>query len=219
MRIGLFGGTFNPVHSGHVQVVLDIGRRFDLDRIIFIPCHIPPHKDPGQIADSSARYDMVRLAVEGYRGLSASDVELRRRGMSYTIHTLEHFRGKFTSNCELFFILGVDAFMETDTWNSFDRLFSSFSFIIMPRGGSNPHANLPENILGYLRERISPGYEYDQGGFFFRKSLAARIYLSDIEPVDLCSTLIRKTVRAGGDITTMVPPKVARYIKTRGLYR
>ena len=115
MRIGLFGGTYNPIHFGHLRAATEVREAFELDRVILIPAAQPPHKRAGNLAPSEDRLKMVRLAVENDPALEISDVEIRRSGPSYTFDTIQHFKEKLAADAQIYLILGLDAVLEIDT--------------------------------------------------------------------------------------------------------
>ena len=123
LRLGIFGGTFNPIHRGHIQVAKDVLRLYRMTRICFLPCASPPHKTEKGLAEAKDRYQMVSLALAGQSDLVVSDVEIRRPGPSYTIDTLHHFKRREAQGMQLFFILGLDAFLEIHTWKSYREMF------------------------------------------------------------------------------------------------
>ena len=165
-RIGLFGGTFNPIHRGHLQVIQEVMEAFSLDQIKLIPAALPPHKESGGVADAQDRLQMIRLAVANYPALTqtvtVSDVELKRPGPSYTIDTVRYFMQVLSENSRLFFILGLDAFHEIDTWKSYLDLFELVPFIVMARPGVYRHdGDLKWEILEkYLKSKISDAYRF-----------------------------------------------------------
>jgi nicotinate-nucleotide adenylyltransferase len=118
MKIGLFGGTFDPIHFGHLRSALEVREACGLERVVLIPAAVPPHKGWGAMAAAADRLQMIELAVAGAPGLAVSDVELRRAGPSYTIDTIRDFQGEIPGG-EIALIVGLDAFLEIDTWKSF----------------------------------------------------------------------------------------------------
>ena len=122
MRFGLFGGTYNPVHIGHLRAALEVKEGFSLDEVFLIPAALPPHKMPGEVADADDRLHMLSLALEDAPGLTISDVELKRSGPSYTIDTVQHFKRNAPDQFQIYLIMGMDAFLEIDTWKSYDEL-------------------------------------------------------------------------------------------------
>ena len=133
MRLGLFGGTFNPIHLGHLRAAIEVQEAFGLEKILLIPSARPPHKQADQVASAGDRLEMVRLAVQGEPLLEASDVELARPGPSYTIETLRYFQDRFGPESQVFFVVGQDAFSEIATWKSYQALFSIAHFVVMAR--------------------------------------------------------------------------------------
>ena len=135
MRLGLFGGTFNPIHLGHLRAGLEIQERFSLDRVLYLPAAIPPHKATRELLSFAHRLKMVRLAVKGQSRLKASDAEIKRPGKSYSIQTVRYFHRAFPQGVDLFFILGLDAFLEISTWKDYRQLFGLCHFIVLDRQG------------------------------------------------------------------------------------
>jgi len=231
MRIGLFGGTFNPIHLGHVQVVLEILEQYKLDYIYFIPSATPPHKNPDNVVDTKARLSMVKLAVSENKNLLVSDIEIKRQGLSYTIDTIEFFIQFFKDNhlinTKIFFLLGIDAFLEIDTWKSWSKLFMLCSFIIMPRSGKWMEKDVQyktkvENYLNNtLFNKTKPynKYRYQNREKCFIHKEMQTIYLSDTKLVNISSTKIRQLIKNNGKTSQMLPLKVEQYIKNTGLYK
>lgn len=215
LKLGLFGGTYNPIHSGHVQAALIIRDRFNLDQVWFIPSRIPPHKGSGEVVSSEHRMNMVRLAVTGFPGLIPSSIELEDEGTSYSILTLGKIKKHFPE-ARLFFILGVDAFVEIDTWRSYEQVLEQCSFIVISRPGYD--LQKARDILGGdYAERIwdvAENEDLSQGN-----EAVHRIYLISIDALNIASTQIRKTIRAGRPISGLVPQPVEEYIKEHKLYQ
>ncbi|HSM73080.1 MAG TPA: nicotinate (nicotinamide) nucleotide adenylyltransferase, partial [Desulfobacterales bacterium] len=117
-RIGLFGGTFNPIHLGHLRSAQEVLEAFDLQRILLIPSALPPHKEPEFLANAADRLAMIRQATLGHTGLSVSDVEITRPGPSYTIDTVRFFKRSLPADTRLFLVVGLDAFLEIDSWKA-----------------------------------------------------------------------------------------------------
>ncbi len=140
MKIGLFGGTFNPVHFGHLRAALEVREGFGLKQVVLIPAAVPPHKERGGVAAAADRGAMLTLAVEGCSALAVSDVETRRPGPSYTIDTVRHFRCSLPADTEILLVVGLDAFLEIDSWKSFRELLGLVPVIVLSRPGSDPGA-------------------------------------------------------------------------------
>lgn len=214
-RIGLFGGTFNPVHMGHLKAAGEVLQRFSLERILFIPSHIPPHKVSREIASSFHRMKMVELALRGYPQFVASGVEVEREGTSYSVVTLGKIRSMFPG-ARIFFILGIDAFQEIETWRDYESVLEQCLFIVMTR----PSYNLSEakNVLhGRYKDTILEvaGSEPVSEEIF----LTRRIFLLPIEALDISSSDIRRRIREGKSVAGLVPGAVEEYMKKNHLYR
>ncbi len=219
-RIALFGGTFNPIHRGHLQAALDVLAQFRLDLIYFIPSAVPPHKSKGQLASAQERLEMVDLALAGYAPLLACDVEIQRQGPSYSIDTIRQFKQTADANGRLYFMIGVDAFLEIHTWRAFDLLFTETAFIVMSRPGSGQWSpQMRRQVASYVQEHISSAYRLDPGEAFLAHPRLRKIHLASVTPVDAASSHIREMIRQGHSIAPWVAPVVADYIAQRGLYK
>ena len=222
MQIGLFGGTFNPIHFGHLRTALEIKEAFKLDKIYFIPSAIPPHKTPDGVADAKDRYQMIRLAISDQNDLMVSDVELDRPGPSYSIDTVTYFQSVLSDNTGLYLILGIDAFLEIDTWKSYRDFFDRVPFIVMKRPGkrqsSQPEPEKQEILEPFLQLKISKNYRFsaDQSCYIHEKKQP--VFKADVTALDISSTKIRILVKQGRSIRYLVPESVASYIRTKGLY-
>lgn len=219
-RIGLFGGTFNPVHMGHIKVALGIKEQFRLDEILFIPSALPPHKRLDDIANADVRLEMVRAALANQPGLTASDVEIKRDGPSFTIDTIEHFIKYMPPDTTLFFIVGLDAMLEIKTWRSFDRLFDLISFIVTARPGEcsgNRHSQWQE-LEECLRKDVSRQYHFDPDTLSFTHAEKQTVYISEVTFVNISATDIREKIKNGESLKGLLPESVDDMIKTRGLY-
>lgn len=213
-RIGVFGGTFDPVHNGHLKAAGDVGRRFGLDRILFVPSNIPPHKAGGQ-APARDRLAMLELALRGRPRFAASPLEIRAGGRSYSIRTLRRLR-KIHPRARIFFIVGSDAFLEIRTWRQWRDVLDASQFIVMTRPG-----------VSLARARRAPGPAFAGRIRAVRRSERVRedwssafgIFLLPIEALPISATEIRRRVREGVSIAGLVPPSVGRYIRDHRLYR
>ncbi|MFH2065694.1 MAG: nicotinate-nucleotide adenylyltransferase [Pseudomonadota bacterium] len=216
MRIGLFGGTFNPIHFGHIHVSKEIKHKFELDQLYMIPSAIPPHKKRQGVADARDRLNMTRLAVSSLDGYLVSDVEITRSGPSYTVDTIDYFQNALPENAKIFLILGMDAFLEIDTWKSYKKLFTKLPLIIMSRPGTE-HVGFQE-LSSHIREKISDHYYFQKNCNCFEHQTKQSIYLVKVSPYDISSTDIRKIIRRKQSLKYLVPEKVEQYIKNKGLY-
>ncbi|NQT10566.1 MAG: nicotinate (nicotinamide) nucleotide adenylyltransferase [Desulfobacteraceae bacterium] len=224
MHIGLFGGTFNPIHNGHLRAVEEVQKGFSLDEIHLIPSALPPHKEQKNLADAKNRMEMIRLAVAScpalMKSVTVSDVELKRKGPSYTIDTVCHFKSISPKKSRLYLIIGLDAFLEIDTWKSYMDIFMLTSFIVIPRPGtgSSDKSIILKSIENYLKKSISHGYNYSFSQSCYIHSDKQPVFFFDISPINISSTKIRKLINQGMSLKSLVPEKVEEFIKAKGLY-
>jgi nicotinate-nucleotide adenylyltransferase len=214
--IGLFGGTFDPIHLGHLRAAAEVRRRAKLDRILFIPSYLPPHKKTGAAASAADRLRMVEIACRRQAGFEASAIEVDAREKSYSILTLRKLRA-LAPEARLFFILGVDAFLDIGTWREYHRVLEECYFIVMGRPGFDLD-RARDVLAGGLRDAIGP---LPTGGAAAAGTLPPhiRIFLAPIRALDISSTDIRSRVHRGLSLDGLVPKSVADYIRDRQLYR
>lgn len=220
MHIGLFGGTFNPIHRGHLWAASEVKKSFNLDQVFLIPAALPPHKTPGAVANADNRLKMIHLAIEGHSGITVSDVELNRPGPSYTIDTVFHFKQTFADGSRIYLIMGLDAFLEINTWKSHAELLEQIAFIIMARPNKDyPDAHQGWKILeDYLKFNLSADYEFVDEPEGYRSEGKSPIHIIDINALDISSTKIRQNVKKKKGIERLVPAGVAEFIQSKGLY-
>jgi nicotinate-nucleotide adenylyltransferase len=214
-RLGLFGGTFNPIHLGHLHAARIVCRRFALDRILFIPSSLPPHKETREVASSEHRFNMVGLTLAADPCFVASPIEIKARGTSYSILTLSRIRGIYPQ-ADIFFILGIDAFLEIETWKEYDKVLESCAFIVISRPGYRLEGVLTL-LDGSLRDRLQEvNQAHDPADLHYH---ASAIFLTSINALDVSSTEIRRRLMDGKSVDGMVAEPVIKYIKEHGLYR
>ena len=213
MKIGLFGGTFDPIHWGHLRSAEEVREAFRLDRILFIPASIPPLKIKAQTTAAADRLKMARLAIAKNSGFAVSGVELSRPGKSYTIDTLHYFAGKRPGD-SLYFILGMDAFSEIGMWKDFQGLFPFSHFIVTSRPECGELLR-----LGDLPVAARISFCYDPKKNAYRHRSGTRLHFFQLTDIAISASDIRARVEAGKSIRYLVPPAVEGYIKRRGLYR
>ncbi len=214
-RLGLFGGTFNPIHLGHLHAARIVCRRFALDRILFIPSSLPPHKETRAMASSEHRFNMVNFALADDPCFVASPIEIEAPGTSYSIITLSRIRDIYPQ-ADIFFILGIDAFLEIETWKEYDKVLESCAFIVISRPGYRLEGALTL-LDGRLRSRLMEVDEtHSPGDLAYH---AAAIFLAPIDALDVSSTEIRRRLMDGESVEGMVAEPVIEYIKEHGLYR
>jgi len=214
-RIGLFGGTFNPVHSGHLKAAEIVQKRFLLDKILFIPSYTPPHKDTAEIASPSHRLKMVEIALRGFSHFIPSSIEIDAEEKSYSIITINRIK-KLYPKSWIFFILGIDAFLEVDTWKDYEQLLEQCFFVVMSRPGYLLD-EAKKTLEGKYREKMymlsKPESVKDE------MLLSFRIFLLPIEALDIASTEIRGIIKRGDSIKGMVSEIVEAYIRENRLYK
>lgn len=219
-HIGLFGGTFNPIHLGHIQVIQEVKKEFGLDKIFIIPSALPPHKEPDGLVDAGDRVAMIRLSFSNHPDFAVSDVELKRSGPSYTIDTVRHFKSILPEDSELFLILGLDAFLEIVTWKSYKDLFLLIPFIVMSRGAAGKDGTVfgRRTVEDYLKSKISEGYKLSASQSSYVHEAKQPVFVLNVTPIDISSTKIRKLIKTGRPIKSLVPEIVEAFIKSKGLY-
>jgi len=214
LRVGLFGGTFNPIHLGHLRSAEEIRELFNLQRVIFIPSANPPHKQGKDIISPIHRMEMVNLAIEENQNFSVSDIEIKRPGKSYSIETIDHIRKIHGSDLALFFIMGIDAFTEISTWKDHINLFSCCNFVVTTRPGYSL-INLGTVLPADVAEDFSYLPEEDRFIHASNFSLCFR----DITHLDISSSVVRKKIKENRSTRYLLPEKVIEYIKQHGLYK
>ncbi len=214
-RVGILGGTFNPIHNGHLRAAEEVRRRAGLRRVLFIPSFIPPHKQSAEIASPEDRFAMVSLAVKGHPAFEASSIEIDAQETSYSIITLNKVKSLYEGS-RVFFILGIDAFIEIETWRSYGELLAQGLFIVMSRPGHSldeARRALPESYARSIVELAETGpLTEDLAGRF-------RIFLVSIEALDISSTDIRRRVGLRQPVAGLVPETVDFYIQKKKLYQ
>ncbi|MDH7511437.1 MAG: nicotinate-nucleotide adenylyltransferase [Clostridiales bacterium] len=214
-RIGLLGGTFNPIHLGHLRAAEEIEEKFSLAAVLFIPSYIPPHKLTTEIAAPADRLAMVKLAVQGWPRFAASSIEIEARETSYSITTIDKVKRAY-QDAWLFFIVGVDAFLEIETWKSYREVLEQCRFIVVSRPGYSL-GQAKKVLPGEYRDKILDARGLGRvGQSSIRKN---QIFLVDIQALDISSTEIRRRIRRGEPIKGLVPEAVEEYINNNRLYQ
>ncbi|MFW5901493.1 MAG: nicotinate-nucleotide adenylyltransferase [Thermodesulfobacteriota bacterium] len=220
-RTGLFGGTFNPIHMGHLRMAEEVKEGFHLDGgICFIPAALPPHKAASKIVGAAERYELIARAIAGNPGFSISDAEIRRQGRSYTIDTVAAFQESSGRDAALYMIIGMDAYYEIETWKDYEALFDRIPFIVMPRPSESEGASRATlaAMLGHARRHVDEGYEIDAERKCLVHPQKQPVYLQPVTQLDISSSRIRSLVKAGQSIKYLVPEVVEEYILTKDLY-
>jgi len=189
MRIGILGGTFDPIHMGHLILAQEAFETLPLTKVIFVPCHMPPHKAAKAFANSEDRYQMAVLATQENPSFEVSRVEIDRGGISYSVETLRELRKKYGEDADLFFITGSDSLEELVSWKDIDDIFRLAKFVVAQRS-SYPIKELPEGSC-----------------------------VISIASIEISSSRIRQRIKEGKSIRYLVPELVERYIIEKKLYQ
>jgi nicotinate-nucleotide adenylyltransferase len=211
VRLGLFGGTFNPIHHGHLRAAEEVAEFLQLKRLLFIPAARPPHKNAEAVIPFAVRLEMTRLAVANHPLLEVSDIENQRPEKSYSIETLRLFRREYGSATEIFFIVGLDAMLEIDTWKDCREIFTLCHFVVLDRPGSNPR-----DLALILRQKFHCRYQEEEQAFLHPGG--NYIYFRPITRLDISSTQIRHLAGQGLSLRFLLPEAVRRYILENKLY-
>lgn len=199
-KIGIMGGTFDPIHNGHLVLAEQIRTQFKLEKVIFIPAGNPPHKQDQNITDSNHRYFMTVLATITNPCFEVSKIEIEDNKISYTVDTIRKLKNSLTGDKELYFITGADALYELDTWKDLEDLLDMCNFIAATRPGIEEEK---------LRARID----------YFNEKYNADIVVTPVPALAISSTDIRERIRDGRSIKYILPESVEYYITKNGLYR
>lgn len=199
-RIGIMGGTFDPVHNGHILLGKQAYMEYGLDEIWFMPSHIPPHKKDHHVTDSEDRINMLKLALKDIPYCQVSDFEMKREGNTYTARTLELLRTEYPDD-KFYFIIGADSLFQLETWYHPEQVMALTAFLVSER------------------ECESGGRSFKQQISYLRDKYGAEIQVLHNEEVDIASAGIRKRISEGKDVAKDLPKAVESYIKSHGLYR
>jgi nicotinate-nucleotide adenylyltransferase len=220
MRIGLFGGTFNPVHRCHLEAATQTQRRLRLDRILFIPSGDPPHKKSSSLAPAGHRLEMVRLAIKDIPAFKITDMEMRRPNKSYSIETVHELQKDFGPEAELFFIIGLDAFLELHTWKQAPDLLRACHFVVLARPGSTFTSLLKMSLLPSMDRAPLVALDTQRalqvdvplpGGM--------SLILLSISPCYVSASDIRYRVTHRLSVSNLLPAPVESYILEQHLYQ
>ncbi len=210
-KTGIFGGTLDPIHLGHLRSAEEVREAFGLHEIWFMPAARPPHKNAPAITGFSHRLHMARLAVSGNHRFRVLDMESRRPGPSYSIDTLRELNSRYGSSHDFFFIMGADAFLEIEIWKEYRKLVDFCSIIVMSR--DDTLYSDAEAVIA----RAWPGHK-STGRRCFDCENGRSIFFHRVTRLEISATSIRERVRKGKSIRYLVPEKVREYMETKRLY-
>ncbi len=213
-RLGLMGGTFDPIHRGHIDAAAAARDRLGLDRVWLLPSRVPPHRTAQPLASGYHRFAMAALAAQEIEGLEVSDLELMSAGPSYTVRTLDALRAAGFAPSQLFFIIGSDAFAEIATWFDYPRLLDAAHFVVVSRPGHCHDEVLARTpaLAGRVRDQRS-------GGTFSTDAAGTAVILIAAATANVSSTALRARLAAGLAVDDLVPAPVARHIQRHHLYQ
>ncbi len=212
LRLGILGGTFDPIHMGHLRTAEEIGEKLALKKVYLIPSASPPHKTQTPVSRFEHRVAMTRLGAAESPALEAVDLESKRSGLSYSIETLRELHEALHAP-EIFFILGTDAFLEIKTWKEYEQLFHYAHFVIIMRPGFRSRGL--DLLFSELGARSS---DEDSRGLYLMPS-GKKIMVMATTLMDISSTGVRRSVREGKSVRFLVPQTVIQYIEKQRLYR
>lgn len=201
-RLGILGGTFNPIHLAHLIIAEAVRERYGLGKVLFIPSSHPPHKEGEEVIDAAHRYQLVRLAIADNPLFEVSDIEIQREGRSYSVETLKALRKAESEPTDYFFIIGADSVPELRTWKNIEEVAELCALVVVPRPGWDKERIAAEK-LG-LPEWIREGLLH---------------HVVSAPPIGISSTEIRDRIRRGESIRYLVPRAVQEYILEHRLYR
>ncbi len=214
--IGILGGTFDPIHHGHLRIAQEALEQCGLARVLFVPSGTPPHRTAPQ-ASAQARWEMVRAAIAGHADFQVDVREVWRSDPCYTVNTLASLRAELGAAQPLCLILGGDAFLQLHTWHDWLRLFELAHIVVLQRAGGLPLGNAMAQadpaLQAEYRSRLAPGARA------LHEASAGRIFVADMPALDISSTDIRRRCAEMRDIRYLLPGAVAHYINTHSLYR
>lgn len=219
-RIALYGGTFDPVHNGHIAVALELSRLLALDEVLFIPAFLPMHKREREVTPPLPRYAMLVLATQHEPRLRISTVELDEPSKPYTVETLPRMQAKLGAEARLFFVMGADSWRDIRTWHEWERLLGMSSHVVVTRPG---YELSTEHVTPAIRERVIDlrGLEPEAVARLIEADEAPKIYVTDAVSMDVSATEIRQLASRGRsrEVAELVPPLVAEFIEKYELYR
>lgn len=217
MRVGIYGGSFNPVHNGHLRTVEEVREAAALDEIWLVPANLPPHKNPREIAPATDRLKMLELAIRGADRIRVDSIELERPGLCYTIDTLRALRAR-SAAVDFKLVLGIDAFREIHTWYQYEKLLAECDLIVTTRPPRMLDEAGRDRLLGELPIAVARSFCYDSIAQCYRHRSGHRLDLLRVTQLDISSSDIRSRLRTGRSIHFLTPPDVVEYIRQLGLY-
>jgi nicotinate-nucleotide adenylyltransferase len=219
MRLGLLGGSFNPVHNGHLAIARQTRESLGLDRILFIPTSLPPHKPSSSLAPAPDRYEMVRLAIASDPSLAISDVEIRRPGKSYSIDTVRLLQQEYGAQAQLLFLIGLDAFLDFPSWRDPQILLGLCSFVVLSRPGLSFRSLSTVALLPPIPYPSLADLDAERISRIEAQVGTQRLICLKLPPSPISASDIRARIRQGLPVANLLPPSVESYILQHHLYQ
>ena len=218
-RMAVYGGTFDPVHNGHMEIARRILKLFELDEVLFMPAYVAPHKTRAGVSPAFHRYAMLALATQDDERLRVSAAELEAPELPYTVETISRLRAEFGETTRLFFVMGADSWSEITTWRDWQRLLSLCDYIVITR----PGYGLKSESVPAAAESIVDlrGLDHEQTVELLGAEATSRVFITDAVMLGVSATEVRAVARAGDReaLSRLVPPRVADYIGKYRLYQ
>ena len=217
-QVGILGGSFDPVHMGHLGLAQEIYKKFDLDQVLFIPAFQTPHKKTAPLASSAHRLEMLKLALKDSSHFSISDKEIHRKEVSYTIDTLNDLQIEFP-NSKLFLIVGYDNLFKLDSWKDALKIMKKYTIVVASRPGMNSkfaEDKILEMFKGNSPYTLRKTTGEDQE--FYHQETGSRLFVCNIRPRDISSSLVRGQLAQGQSVENLLPHEVERYIIEQKIY-
>ena len=208
-KLGLFGGTFDPIHLGHTRMAAAFATELNLDQVVFIPAGDPYHKEFATQTSAKHRLNMVQLAIEGHTLFAVSDCDIKRDGETYTVDTLEYFKQEFPTDTSLWWLMGSDSLLQLQTWHQFRKLFESTNIAIAMRDDFNLEELHPD-VLTLCKQALAKGLDENEEN--------GKMCLLTLPPLDISSKQIRSLVQTNQDLTPYLDAKVVQYLQHHHLY-
>lgn len=209
-KVAVFGGTFNPIHYGHLRTALEVKEALGVEKVIFVPANVPPHKRNAEFAPAEERLELVRLAVEGNRDFEVSGIEIERRGKSYTIDTVRELN---STGVDVTLIVGADQFNDISTWCAYEELLFMADFAVVTRYGF-----AAKKIAEVMPVELARRFWYDEKEKAYVNDSGRKVIYLATTPLDISSSDIRRRFKEGLSVRYLMPDIVERYIRGRGLY-
>ena len=218
MRLGLLGGSFNPVHNGHLTIARQAREALGLDQILFIPTSYPPHKPNGSLAPAKDRHEMVRLAIASDPSLAISDVEIRRPGKSYSIDTIRVLQQEFGPQTQLFFLIGLDAFLDFPSWREPQTLLDLCPFVVISRPGLSFQSLSTVALLPPIPQSTLTDLDAGRISRLDVPLGTQCLTCLRLPPCAISASDMRLRIRGGLPVANLLPPSVESYILQHHLY-